>query len=196
MNSNRKSTGGGWSSTRTRVITIVSIVAVGIAGATAVSANIGILDSASDGKVGSTSATGDLGVPSPNGVDPTATVAARDAKRLPNTDPNVQRFQVDAAGIVGVTTNTTGLHLDSVEPSPGWHWTLRQSDTKSLTVTLVNGARNVEFEATTTGDGRLSAKVAEPVAAPNKDGRDGRDDDKGKDHDKDHDRHDGGDDDD
>ena len=35
-----------------RLITIVSIVAVGLAGATAVSANIGILDAASDSQVG------------------------------------------------------------------------------------------------------------------------------------------------
>ena len=48
---------------------MVSIVAVGLAGATAVSANIGILDAASDSNVGNVSAAGDLTPPATQVID-------------------------------------------------------------------------------------------------------------------------------
>ena len=45
---------------RTRLVTVASVLAVGLAGAVAVGANVGILDSASNTTVGNVSAVGDL----------------------------------------------------------------------------------------------------------------------------------------
>ena len=69
MTSQKSSKHAGWFTGRTRLITVVSIVAVAVAGASAVSANIGILDSASDTPVGQASVNGDLGTPTTQVVD-------------------------------------------------------------------------------------------------------------------------------
>jgi hypothetical protein len=159
----------GWFTGRTRLITIVSIAAVGLAGATAVSANIGILESASDSPVGKALVTGDLGTPSTQvvgvhrPVTTAATAATTAATRRSNGDPTVQQFAVDVAGTVAVATTDTGLRLDWVDPSAGWSWTLAQSDPSALAVTMTNGTRTFEFTAATTADGNVAAAVDEPI---------------------------------
>jgi hypothetical protein len=171
MNPEQSSKHAGWFTGRTRLITIVSIVAVGLAGASAVSANIGILDSASDSPVGNASVTGDLVTPSTQVVDvylpgTTAAPAATTAATMPNADPTVQQFAVDVAGTVAVAATDTGLRLDEVTPAIGWSWTLAQSDPTALMVTMTNGTRTFEFTATTTADGNIAASVNEPIVTP------------------------------
>lgn len=180
-----------WFSGRTRIITAVSIVAVGLAGATAVSANIGILDSASDSPVGDAAVTGDLATPPTQVVDvylpstagpgttsPVTTVpaAATPTSGLPTTTlpggapggPAVQEFAVDAAGTVTVAAADGALRLERVVPAAGWTWTLAQSDPTALQVTMTDGARTFQFAASLAADGTVAAGVTEPivVAAP------------------------------
>lgn len=138
------------------MVTIVSIIAVGLAGATAVGANIGILDSASDSPVGDASVTGDLGTPSTQVVD----------VYLSDTAGKVQRFAVDAAGTVALIAADSVLRLDDVVPTAGWNWTLMQSSESSLRVTFTDGNRTLEFTATAATDGTISTFVSEPVGGP------------------------------
>jgi cytoskeletal protein RodZ len=189
MKSEDPSQHAGWFTGRTRLITVVSIVAVGLAGATAVSANIGILDSASHSPVGNASVTGEPGTPSTEAVDvrpaeATATTAAA-AATSPDVDPPVQQFAVDVAGTVAVAATDAGLRLDQVTPSPGWTWNLAQSDPTRLTVTMTNGTSTLEFIATTTADGNIAASVTEPIvaAAPPSHGGADQDDDEHDEHD-------------
>ncbi len=173
MTSEQSTKPAGWFTGRTRLITIVSIVAVGLAGASAVSANIGILDSASDSPVGNALVTGDLGTPSTQVVDvylpaspaTTTTPATNTAAPMPSADPTVQQFAVDVAGTVSVASTDTGLRLDQVTPAAGWSWTLTQSDPTALMVTMTNGTRTFEFTATATADGNIAASVNEPIVA-------------------------------
>lgn len=173
MTSEQSTKPAGWFTGRTRLITIVSIVAVGLAGASAVSANIGILDSASDSPVGNALVTGDLGTPSTQVIDvylpaTTATTVANTAATMPSADPTVQQFAVDVAGTVSVAATDTGLRLDQVTPTAGWNWTLTQNDPTALMVTMTNGTRTFEFTAAATADGNIAASVNEPIvtAAP------------------------------
>lgn len=151
-------------------MTVLSILAVGLAGAAAVGANIGILDSASDGSISEDS--GDV-APSTQVVDvylPPTTGATADG---------AQRFLVDSAGTVALTTTAAGLALEEVVPTPDWSWTLVQSESTSLLVTFTDGTRTLEFTASTTGDGTISTFVSEPIAgsAPAVCDDDGDDDD-------------------
>jgi hypothetical protein len=172
MTTSQPSQPSGWFTGRTRLITIVSIVAVGLAGATAVSANIGILDAASDNTVGNVSAAGDLTTPSTQVID---VYLPTDAAAAPTTavtsapagaSTAVQEFTVDVAGTVAVASTDAGLRLDSVTPTTGWNWTLAQTSQTELMVTMSDGARTLEFVATTTVDGNIVANVNEPIVTP------------------------------
>jgi hypothetical protein len=152
----------GWFSGRTRVITIVSLLAVGAAGAVAVSANLGVSDAASATGVGNVTAA-DLTTPSTQVIDvylPSTTAAAT------TTAAGVQEFTVDVAGSVAVATTDTGIRLDGVTPTAGWTWTLSQTSSQQLTVSLTNGTRTLEFVATLNSDGTVGAAVNEPIVTP------------------------------
>ncbi|NLA34678.1 MAG: hypothetical protein GX868_03200 [Actinobacteria bacterium] len=181
----------GWFTGHTRLITVVSILAVGLAGATAVSANLGILQTASDSPVGNASATGDLTAPTQviDVVMPDTVADAATASAAPGTDPAVQQFAVDVAGTVSVIATNAGLKLDEVIPAAGWSWSLAQSDPMALVVTMTNGSRTFEFTASTTGDGNIAASVNEPIVAVASAARSGGDDDR-DDRDDDHDERD------
>ena len=171
---------------RTRLVTIVSIAVVGIAGATAVSANIGILDQSSDQDVGELSAAADLATPSTQVVDvylpadpattlapaaaPAGDAAIGDSTTVPAAPAAgngvVQQFAVDVAGTVAVARTDAGVRLDGVVPAAGWSWTLTQHDAATLLVTMTNGARTFELTATAAPDGTIAASVTEPIATP------------------------------
>lgn len=154
-----------WFAGRTRLVTVVSIIGVGLAGATAVGANIGILDSSSSGSVGEASLVGDLPSPSTQVVD----------VYLSDEGEEVQRFAVDVAGSVGLVANELGLKVDAVVPTAGWTWTLAQNTPMSLTITFTDGSRTLEFVASTLGNGVISTFVGEP--GPSAVGGHGDDDD-------------------
>ncbi|MBI4932845.1 MAG: hypothetical protein HY828_03135 [Actinobacteria bacterium] len=177
----------GWFSGRTRVITIVSLLAVGAAGAIAVSANLGVSNAAPATGVGNVTAA-DLTTPNTQVIDvylPSTTAAAM-------TAAGTQEFTVDVAGTVAVAATEAGIRLDRVSPAAGWTWTLTQSSAQQLTVSLTNGTRTLEFVATLNADGTVGAAVNEPIvtAAPAS-GTNG-----GGGYESDDDSHEGGDDDD
>ena len=157
----------GWFSGRTRLVTIVSIVAVGLASATAVSANVGILDAASGSNVGNVSAAGDLTPPSTQVIDvylPSEVSSTTSSTAAPAIDAaGVQEFTVDEAGTVAVVSTATGLRLDSVTPATGWTWSLVQTSQTELMVTMTNGVRTLEFVASSAADGNVIASVNEPI---------------------------------
>lgn len=136
------------------------MLAVGVAGATAIGANVGILNAASSTKVGNVTAA-DLTTPNSQVVDvylPSTTAVGS------SSAAGVQDFTVDTAGSVAIASTTSGIRLDSASPTAGWTWTLAQSSAKQLTVTFTNGTRTLEFVATQNADGTVSAGVNEPVA--------------------------------
>ncbi len=94
----------GWFAGRTRLITIASIVAIGVAGATAIGANIGILNAASNNEVGNLSAAGDL-TPSTQVVDVYLDGQGRPSPSASATPSGSQRFTVDSAGTVDVSAD-------------------------------------------------------------------------------------------
>jgi hypothetical protein len=154
----------GWFSGRTRAITIVSLLAVGAAGAVAVSANLGVSNAAPATGVGNVTPA-DLTTPNTQVIDvylPSTTTSAAAS----TTAAGVQEFTVDVAGTVGVAATDTGIRLDNVAPTTGWTWTLNQTSSQQLTVSLTNGTRNLEFVATLNPDGTVGAAVNEPIVTP------------------------------
>jgi hypothetical protein len=138
------------------------MLAVGVTGAVAIGANVGILNAASSTKVGNVTAA-DLTTPNSQTVDvylPSTTALGATAAA------GVQEFSVDAAGSVAIAATASGIRLDSVAPAVGWTWSLSQTGTHQLTVTFTNGVRTLEFVATQNADGTVSAGVNEPVVAP------------------------------
>jgi hypothetical protein len=79
------------------------------------------------------------------------------------TAAGVQEFTVDTAGTVAVAATTGGIRLDTVSATAGWTWSLAQTDSSNLTVTLTNGTRTLEFVATLNADGTIGASVNEPI---------------------------------
>jgi hypothetical protein len=172
----------GWFTGRTRLVTVVSIGVVVLAGAAAVSANVGILGAASDSPVGDASVTGDLAPAStqapqvidvylPAAADPVASPPSTPSSTpssTPAVDPSVQQFAVDVAGTVSVAATDTGVRLDQVLAAPGWTWTLTQRESSTLMVAFTDGVRTLEFTAAAAPDGTITAGVAEPmvIAAP------------------------------
>ena len=59
----------GWFTGRNRLITIASVAAIGMAGAVAIGANVGILNAADSNKVGTVASAGDLLTTTPQTVD-------------------------------------------------------------------------------------------------------------------------------
>ncbi len=159
----------GWFNGRTRLITVASIVAVGLAGATAVSANTGLLDTASGTAGNNELVSADQITPSTQVIDvylPDTTAGAPLTTTLPAADSAVQQFTVDVAGTVAVAATDAGLRLDQVAPAAGWSWSLTQNDPSELLVAMTNGARTFEFTATMTADGNIAASVTEPIVTP------------------------------
>jgi len=142
---------------RTQILTAAAVMAVGISGAIAVAANVGIMNAADNSTVGGVAAATDLLPTSTQVVDvylgPDNTTAT-----------GGQEFSVDTAGTVTVSSSSVGaIRLDSVAPTAGWSWSLTQTDTSSLLVTFTNGSRTLEFTASAGLDGTITAKVNEPV---------------------------------
>ncbi|MEZ5236738.1 MAG: hypothetical protein R2755_24115 [Acidimicrobiales bacterium] len=164
---------------RTRLATAAAIVAIGVTGAAAVGANVGILDSSSETSTGELSAGGALPTASTQVVDvfldgsTTSTAATSgSAAASPVTSSGVTRsgeplvFAVDAAGTVSVAGGTDGLRLESVAPAAGWTWTLSQAKADLLHVSFTNGSRTLDFWAARRADGGVDARVDEPVVVP------------------------------
>ncbi len=144
-------------SKRTRLVTFASIAVVVIAGAAAIGANIGILNAASDTKVGSLSAAGDLTTTTPS-------IAAAATAIASVSNATTKTYTVDVAGTVSLGLGGSVLTIDNVLPAAGWTWTVAQTEPNRLTVTFTDKARTLDFVATRGADGTVVADVTEPVS--------------------------------
>lgn len=173
---------------RTKIITVASIGAVGLASIFAIGANLGILASADESKVGTVAAAGDLLPVDTRVVD---VYLDEQGNPLPSdlaASDGSQRFTVDSAGTVDVSSQGGTARVDLVTPASGW--TATPSATASgVAVTFTDGSRTLEFTATVGPDSTLTGDVTESPGATstaqrNDDHRSGDDD-----HDDDDDEH-------
>ena len=138
---------------RTALITAGGIVAVIVAGAFAVGANIGILDASSDHQIGELAAAGDL-VPTTQGaLAPVTTGPATSATTAPQT------YLVDVAGTVTVDSTGGTVVASAVDANPGWTSTPGPSDATHIEVTFSDGVRSLVFTATRATDGSIDVNV-------------------------------------
>jgi len=149
---------------RTRLLTAASVIVVVLAGAAAVGANVGILDSAAETPTGKLSAAGELtgagGASAAGGSSPAGVPSPVSSVVVPGS--GARQFAVDAAGTVTVSGSAGGLRLESVAPASGWRWTATQSTAWMLLITFTDGTRILEFVASSAADGTVSATVTEP----------------------------------
>lgn len=154
---------------RTRIITAVSIGAVGLAGLFAIGANLGILTSADQSDLGTMSAAGDL-VPVDSQVVDVYLDEQGDPVGVGSTEPTgSQRFTVDTAGTVDVTAGPDGLRIDRIDTAAGWTATPATPTGGAVAATFTNGTRTLHFAATLAADGTIAADVTEPTDAPSAD---------------------------
>lgn len=162
MTSEKPATSQSSRSSRTRAVTVASIVAVGLAGLLAIGANLGILSSTDDTKVGTLAAAGDL-IP----TDTRVIDAQLDSQGQPlPSDATVaagsQRFTVDAAGSVEVAVDGDAVRVQRVTPASGW--TARPAtDPSGAAITFTHGTRTLHFTATLAADGSIAGDVIEAV---------------------------------
>ena len=140
---------------RTALITAASIVAVVLASAAAVGANLGILTVADAGPVGDLSAS--ASAPKASGPE-VVDVFVDDTKGTMS-----QQYKVEKAGTIGVVATKNGVRLDDVSVKPGWKWKLVQNAQKRLTVTFKSKSTTYRFVAILGADGKLTARVVQPV---------------------------------
>jgi hypothetical protein len=138
---------------KTALATAASVAVVVLAGATAVGANIGILDSGDDGAFGQLSA---VSVPSstvttssaPTGTAPTATAPV---------GPEVTTFDVEGIAAVTVSRDGTALTVVAVEPQAGWTWSVERDDGE-VEVELRSATEEVDVYLTVV-DGQIQTRV-------------------------------------
>jgi uncharacterized iron-regulated membrane protein len=138
---------------RTKIITTISIVAVVLAAAAAVGANVGLLQNATDNKVGELAAAGDL----PTTADATTVPDAGAQGGVAASGS--QSFVVDRAGSVTVTPEPTGLRLGPVEATPGWTWSVSEQGTAHLALLFTDGSSSLLFTARSAADGTVTGAV-------------------------------------
>ncbi|HPU38579.1 MAG TPA: hypothetical protein PLS63_03330 [Microthrixaceae bacterium] len=149
---------------RTKIVTGASILAVGLAGLFAIGANVGILASTDPTRVGTLAAAGDL-VP----TDTKVVDVYLDSQGMPlSSDPSApvgsQRFTVDTAGTVDVTTDGGVVSVRLITPANGWTAAPVTAAASQAGVTFTSGSRTLHFTATLAADGTVTGDVTEPVA--------------------------------
>jgi hypothetical protein len=200
---------------KTALATAASVAVVVLAGASAVGANIGILDSGDDNAFGQLSA---VSVPSSSvttTITPVGSLAESEAAPPTSAAPEVTTFDVEGIAAVTVSRDGATLAVVAVEPQPGWTWSVERDDgevevelrsaTEEVDVYLsvVDGTIQTRVERTA-----LPASSPSTAPAPGQVGGyedddddeyedDGYEDDEDEDHeDEDHDEYEGRDDDD
>jgi hypothetical protein len=141
---------------RTALITTGGIIAVIVAGAFAVGANIGILDTSSDHRIGQLAVAGDL-VPT--------TEAGRAATLSPPVFAGRQAYLVADAGTVALDSTGSALVVTATDAQPGWTWVASPSDANHAAVTFSGGGRTLVFSATRAADGSVDVRVDDTTPA-------------------------------
>ena len=153
---------------RTALLSAGSMLAVVLTGATALGANIGILNSADDNPIGQLTSNAEVAsTVAPRVVDvyvddpapePGATVDPEQAE-----DVAAQEFTVDTAGTVEVISDGKVLRLGTVTAEAGWTWSAAQTSDSELQLTFESATTTYEFFANLESDGSISARVDQPV---------------------------------
>jgi hypothetical protein len=150
---------------RTKIITAASIGAVGLASVFAIGANLGILSSTDQTKVGTVAAAGDLLPATPQVVDVYLDKQGNPLPTAPSTPVGSQRFTVDTAGTVDVSAVDGTARVDLVTPASGWTATSPTTTGTGVSVTFTDGTRTLDFTATVAADGTVTGDVTEATAA-------------------------------
>lgn len=153
---------------RTAFLSAGSMLAVVLTGATALGANIGILNSAGDSPIGQLTSNADVASTlAPRVVDvyvedqsPAITGSDDPAQA---EDDTAQEFTVDTAGTVEVLSDGKVLRLGTVTAEAGWTWSTAQTSDSELQVTFQSDTTTYEFFANLESDGSISARVDQPV---------------------------------
>jgi hypothetical protein len=154
---------------RTRIITAASIGAVGLASVFAIGANLGILSSANDTKVGTLAASGDLLPATTSTVDVSLDEQGNPLATDPSASAASRHFIVDAAGSIDVSAVGGIARIDRITTTDGWTATAPTTTTTGVAVTLTDGTRTLDFTATVADDGIVIGDVTEATtAAPTK----------------------------
>lgn len=176
----------GWFSGRNRWIALGSMAAVGITGAMAFGANLGMLKASNSSAVGAgASQLVDSGAPGTTIVDVYVTDPAPSTPVTAATSPvtapaSAQPYAVANAGVVTVESSTSGLRLADVKAAKGFTWSVLQGSPNQLVVTLSNGVKKYQFRAITDASGAVSVKVSDVTPAPQPQQPAGGDDDGGE----------------
>lgn len=142
------------------MVTALSIAAVVVAGGAAVGANIGILNAANDDPIGDLSASASS--VAPVGLDAIAPINATSGSDRDGAFSTLV-YAVDQAGTAEVRSDGSAMTLGTVQPAPGWTAQPTVQETGHLVVAFTDGSRRLEFIADLDPDGRVVARVDEPV---------------------------------
>lgn len=152
---------------RTKIITAVSIGAVGLASLFAIGANFGILSNAGQSKVGTLGAAGDL-LPANTKVAVASFDKQGDSPTSePATPAGSQRFTVDSAGIIDIAVTDGVAHVAQVTPASGWTAKSPESTGTGVAVAFTNGTRSLVFTASVAANGTVSGDVTESTTSAN-----------------------------
>ncbi len=145
---------------KTAAVTAASIAGVVLAGGAAIGANVGILNAADNGALGTLSADAVITTSSaPAGATSMATVTPTDQNR-------VQTFAVEGAGTVDLSADDAGLRLVDVQTTGPWRWEDNGSDSEVVSLRFTNGDDTLEFFASSTAEGTVVARVERPTVEP------------------------------
>ncbi len=152
-------------SRRTKIITAASIGAVVLASLFAIGANLGILSSADQSKVGTVAAAGDL-VPANTQVVDVYLDAQGNPLASNSTAPaGSQHFTVASAGTVDVSAIGGTARVDLVKPASGWTATPATTTGNGVAISFTDGTRTLDFTATVGPDGTVTGDVTESTSA-------------------------------
>ena len=159
---------------RTALISAASVVGVVLAGATAVGANIGILDQADNSGIGELSAAADTTAVEPRVIDvpldpqsPSPTIVRLDTADTADTeasdDTAPQPFIVEDAGVVSLEATADGIRISEVTPNGGWTWIDNEPGDGTVSITFDSDDATYVFTASLAEDGSVLAAVEQPI---------------------------------
>ena len=159
---------------RTALISAASVVGVVLAGATAVGANIGILDQADNSGIGELSAAADTTPVEPPVIDvqldpqsPSPTIVRLDTADTADTeasdDTAPQPFIVEDAGVVSLEATADGIRISEVTPNGGWTWIDNEPGDGTVSITFDSDDATYVFTASLAEDGSVLAAVEQPI---------------------------------
>ncbi|MDH4145442.1 MAG: hypothetical protein OEY23_09775 [Acidimicrobiia bacterium] len=134
---------------RSLMLTAASVAGVVLASAAAITATFSILNATDSGGVGELSAAR---------TRPTST-ASTDRTAEPVAADGIQRYAVDSAGLVTISTGDGRLALIDARPNPGWDWNVGIDDGRVLVVEFRSADAQVDFVAERDGEGSVRAQA-------------------------------------